>query len=44
MSRDGNISITMYDDSLEINPESSEVYIADENLQNAFLFPTVLLR
>ena len=39
ISRDGNISITICDDSLEEDPESFEVYITDENLQNAFLFP-----
>jgi len=38
-SREGNISITICDDSLEEDPESFEVYITDENPQNAFLFP-----
>ena len=38
-SRDGNINITICDDSLGEDPESFEVYITDENLQNAFLSP-----
>ena len=38
-SRDGNISITICDDSIEEDPESFEVYITDENPQNAFFFP-----
>jgi len=38
-STDGTISITICDDSVEEDPESFEVYITDENPQNAFLFP-----
>jgi len=38
-SRDGNIIITICDDSLDEDPESFEVYITDEKPQNAFLFP-----
>jgi len=38
-SRDGTINITICDDLFEEDPESFEVYITDENPQNAFLFP-----
>ena len=38
-SRDGTINLTICDDTLEEDLESFEVYITDENLQNAFLFP-----
>ena len=39
MSRDGNIEIIICDDTVEEDPESFEVYITDEFLQNAFIFP-----
>ena len=38
-SRDGNIVITICDDTDEEDPESFEVYITNENVQNAFIFP-----
>jgi len=38
-SSNGNISITICEDSLQEDPESFEVYITDENPHNAFLFP-----
>jgi len=36
MSRDGDIVITICDDMIEEDPESFELYITNENLQNAF--------
>jgi len=38
-SRDGNIVITICDDQIDEDPESFEVYITNENQQNAFIFP-----
>jgi len=38
-SRDGNIDITICDDTVEEDPESFEVYITNELVQNAFIFP-----
>ena len=38
-SRDGDITITICDDSIGEDPESFEVYITDEMLQNAFIYP-----
>jgi len=40
-SRDGNIVITICDDTDEEDPESFEVYITNENLQNAFFLNRV---
>ena len=34
-----NIMITICDDTVEEDPESFEVYITNENVQNAFIFP-----
>ena len=39
MPREGDITITICDDSSEEGPESFEVYITDEMLQNAFIYP-----
>ena len=38
-SRDGNIVITICDDTVEEDPESFEVYITNELVQNAFISP-----
>ena len=38
-SRDGNIMITICNDSVPEGTESFEVYLTDENLQNAYFFP-----
>ena len=40
-SRDGNIVITICDDTDEEDPESFEVYITNENVQNAFFLNRV---
>ena len=41
-SRDGNIEITICDDTIpEEDPESFEVYITNENIQNAFFLNRV---
>ena len=40
-SRDGNIVITICDDTIEEDPESFEVYITNENVQNAFFLNRV---
>ena len=41
-SRDGNIEITICDDTIpEEDPESFEVYITNENNQNAFFLNRV---
>ena len=40
-SRDGNIMITICDDTTEEDPESFEVYITNENIQNAFFLNRV---
>ena len=38
-SRDGNIMITICNDDVPEETETFEVYLTDENLQNAYFFP-----
>ena len=38
-SQDGNIRITICNDSVPEGTESFKVYLTDENLQNAYFFP-----
>jgi len=40
-SREGNIEITICDDTSEEDTESFEVYITNENVQNAFFLNRV---
>ena len=38
-SRDGDIVITICNDTVEEEPETFEVYLTDEYIENAYLFP-----